>query len=499
MRALLSVLLCVTYFGGCGAGEAIRMERRDEHDRTELMRAAAAGDVDRIEELLGAGARIDGRVRDHGPLRVLTAYMGFAEEPAARDVGWSALAFAVAEGQLAAVDLLLRRGADVNVDAGGMTPIELVAARRYDGELIRRLLEAGAQLDRPPRFRPLPLLAAAGRGDTATVRALLDAGARPDGRLRGGRSPLMEAARGGHVEVVRMLLDGGADPELRDVGNGWTAYRWADHAGHGAAAALLSALPATEQERLDAELLAAVLADGPEAARRAIAAGASVLSRSEAGEPVLHEAARRASEEVALLLLDAGAPPVPGDRLVQLAVVRGHERLLARLIRAEVPIEGRLLAEAARTGQLGSVKLLLAAGLGVNAERGEALRQAARQDHLEVLAELLARGADPTLEDRQGRNALHHAVSAGRLDVTRRLLAERPDVDAVRDGKPLLLHAVLSGRPALVALLLEAGADPNILDTDGRSPLDHARRLPNPGIAELLVGFGGRASEPPPR
>ncbi|MFE2759682.1 ankyrin repeat domain-containing protein [Streptomyces halstedii] len=59
------------------------------------------------------------------------------------------------------------------------------------------------------------LVRAAGDGDVAVVRRLLDAGAEVDAPVRAGRTALDLAVRAGHAETVGVLLAAGADLRQR--------------------------------------------------------------------------------------------------------------------------------------------------------------------------------------------------------------------------------------------------------------------------------------------
>ena len=60
------------------------------------------------------------------------------------------------------------------------------------------------------------LIVAAESGDLASVRRLLQAGADINGQDSRGRTPVMAATHGHHADVVRALLAEGANVDLRD-------------------------------------------------------------------------------------------------------------------------------------------------------------------------------------------------------------------------------------------------------------------------------------------
>ncbi|MNV53837.1 Ankyrin repeats (3 copies) [compost metagenome] len=76
--------------------------------------------------------------------------------------------------------------------------------------------------------------------------------------------------------------------------------------------------------------------------------------------------------------------------------------------------------------------------------------------------------------------------------MVRTLLQAGVDPDHVnRLGWTGLLEAIIlsDGGPrhqAIVALLIEGGADVNLADGDGRTPLQHARQRGQTGIVQLL-------------
>ena len=69
-------------------------------------------------------------------------------------------------------------------------------------------------------------------GHTEVVKALLEKGADVQAKNSHGVTPMHDACRNGHVEVVMVLLEKGADVHAKDSG-GYTPFRYARMYGHG--------------------------------------------------------------------------------------------------------------------------------------------------------------------------------------------------------------------------------------------------------------------------
>jgi ankyrin repeat protein len=175
---------------------------RDQHGTSPLMYAAALGNIDAMKLLLRAGADVNARNAFDA-----TALMWCINQPHM-------------------VRLLLAKGADVNARSTmGRTPL-LLAAAYGNTEVLKLLLAKGANVLTRDSFDNTPLLAATAANDSATVKLLLERGADirgtdvhskelvqriPISPAMAGLTPLMNAAAVGNVEVVRLLLARGAD------------------------------------------------------------------------------------------------------------------------------------------------------------------------------------------------------------------------------------------------------------------------------------------------
>ena len=123
---------------------------------------------------------------------------------------------AAANGSIEIVELLIERGADVNLqDIHGRVPI-FVALAKHQTEIARRLSEEETDVGIRTNDGSTLLMAAVRAGDAELVRWALDRGTdvnavRPK---KDNATALMMAAEKGDSEIVKLLLAGGADPKV---------------------------------------------------------------------------------------------------------------------------------------------------------------------------------------------------------------------------------------------------------------------------------------------
>lgn len=195
------------------------------------------------------------------------------------------------------------------------------------------------------------------------------------------------------------------------------------------------------------------------------------------------------------------------DRLFD-AARSGDVAAIRDLVATGAPVDARNAAGqtplivAAEADQTAAARVLLELGADAKAADTEgetAYPFAALNNNPELVGVLLDNGADRIGTKRFGGTPLIAASDRGFVEVVRAILA-RPGipVDHVNNlGWTALLEAVIlgDGGPAhteIVGLLIDAGADVNLADREGVTPLEHARRRGYRQMITLLEAAGAR-------
>ena len=448
---------------------------------------AASSDVPLIEAAKSADAAAVRALLEQEPGSVT------ATEPD----GTTALHYAVHRGDLDTVETLLAAGARVDaVTRYGVRPLAL-AAENGDAAVVRRLLAAGADPNGSQPGGETALMTAARTGDTETIRALIAHGADVAAREETRRqTPLMWAAVNGNAAAITALVAAGADvharsttPEKPNKARRRSQFQ-ADVAGdwhdpampYGALTALAFAA-----RRGHIETVGALLDAG------ANVNDTAVVMVGEPPTPVLTLAVANAHYELAAYLLDRGADP----NLAQNGWTALNQLARARSEPAKQRTNVGWVVGPTMTGKISGLDLarkLVEKGADVN---GRATREftdfyrlasyvsridatpllmAARVSDAPLMRLLLELGADPRLPAADGMTPLMAAAGNG----IRSPMEDGIDVDA-----PEALQVILDA--------LDAGPDEvNVVDARGWTPLHGAAYRGSLPVIQMLVDRGAR-------
>ena len=346
---------------------------------------------------------------------------------------------------------LITRGADVNAQDDTQQSAFLIATSEGYLELLELTLHHGALVNSKDSFNGTGLIRAAERGHWDISGRLIQAGVDIDHVNNLGWTALHEAVILGDgdsdaLDTVRVLVAAGADVDVPAERDGLTAYEHARSLGYEEIADLLQRAgqvapgrPGAVSSAADRRLLQAAAAGDSDAAALALRAGADIGARNELQQTPLLLASARDKVGVARVLVALGADPDALD------------------YRHDTPW--------LVTGVTGSVAML------------------------EVL---LPAHPDLTIRNRYGGISVIPASERGHVAYVRRVVRTDIDVNHVNDlGWTALLEAVILGDGSkpyqeIVRILLDAGADQSIADSDGVSALEHAESSRQVAVARIL-------------
>jgi ankyrin repeat protein len=207
-----------------------------------------------------------------------------------------------------------------------------------------------------------------------------------------------------------------------------------------------------------------------------------------------------------LCMANVSAAQQPGDDMLA-AAARGDAPRLQQLIAAGAPLDPVDAARqtplllAVQTNHTAAATVLIEAGANINAQAANSDTPwllAGARGRTDMIRLMIPRGPDYALRNRYGGSALIPACHYGHVETVRVLLTTKIDVNQINNlGWTCLLEIVIlgDGGPAhveITRLVLAAGADANINDNQGVSPLAHARQRGQAEVAKLIAQAGGR-------
>ncbi|XP_074479704.1 ankyrin-2b isoform X5 [Sebastes fasciatus] len=525
---------------------------------TSFLRAARAGNIDKVLEYLKGGVDI-GTCNQNGlnalHLAAKEGHVDLVQEllergasvDSATKKGNTALHIASLAGQAEVVKILVKRGADINSQSqNGFTPLYM-AAQENHMDVVRYLLENGGNQSTATEDGFTPLAIALQQGHNQVVSVLLENDTKGKVRLpalhiaarkddtksaalllqndhnadvqskmmvnrttESGFTPLHIAAHYGNVNVATLLLNRGAAVDFT-ARNGITPLHVASKRGNTNMVGLLldrgSQIDAKTRDGLT-PLHCAARSGHDTAVELLLERGAPLLARTKNGLSPLHMAAQGDHVDCVKHLLQHKAPvdDVTLDYLTALHVAAhcGHYRVTKLLLDKRANPNARALNGftplhiACKKNRVKVMELLVKYGASIQAitESGlTPIHVAAFMGHLNIVLLLLQNGASPDVSNIRGETALHMAARAGQVEVVRCLLRNGAMVDArAREDQTPLHIASRLGKTEIVQLLLQHMAHPDAATTNGYTPLHISAREGQVETASVLLEAGASHS-----
>jgi ankyrin repeat protein len=451
----------------------VKVDTRDtQYDKTALMIAASTGNIEMMELLLSAGAKINKKTR----------------------AGKSVLGIAVQQHQPESVKFLLRNGARIKSLRKQATPATFagipipqqnevadalyLAVHRDDDELLKMLLEAGTDVDaaKQPSGRTV-LMEAAYFGKSGMVELLLEAGASVNLEDEQGNAAFNQALRVNNRKrrteypvIISLLLENGAKPVGSAAGD---AYALAIHADN---FPLLESLVShgvdvnAPTRNGDYALTMAVKENSVEMSRYLIEHGADPENRDrEKGRTAIFYSLK--NPELFWLLAENhvsfNVKDNRGYSLTRFSFSQPDREIIKAIInsgsvRDEVSADGNILVAAVSKNMTEIVELLIRQGANIDFQSAvynmnTPLQLAFHRNNMEVALLLINVGADVSNIKEGTAPFLVRATKKNNVEVIRALLRAGADVNEVSSGSTALYTA-------LGAMFTSSGIDIDTVD-----------------------------------
>jgi len=522
--------------------QGVDINQQDELGNTALIAVSATDNTNVMKLLVKRGADIHVVTNDGTSALMNAAASGrhanvklFLESGAqinrTNNEGESALIYAIKFGHQDIVEYLLKNGADANIYTQDeiqvndrFTPLMIAAEYGFtvpnDASIIRKLLGHGADPNIYRNNGDTALTIATKNSYQAIIAELKNHGARdesPYARLS-AEDALLKAIKVDDVEKVKELLGTAADPNYRETLSGITPLLMASYSGNPGIVRMLieksadidnvpwglteqrinaSSVPVNERElmrmaaRGDTALITAIRQGYTRSALLLLENGADVLQPNRKAETPGYFAARKGNDAVMRTLLKNGLDSNLGhyDQV--------QDYFSDKIIHEEDTRP--LLIEASDLGHEDTVRVLLDAGANPDVQDAQgrtALLLSVSQGVSGTAKVLLEKNASPDMKDNTGKTPLMMAAKNGFRRIVRLLLDYDADINAIEYNEQsfgevssrmtALSYAVRGGHAGIVSMLLEHGADTSLRNHDGETAFDIARKNGYSDILEML-------------
>lgn len=440
----------------------------NDQGMTGLMVAANENRHNLIPLLLSAGAEVNTK-KYHDEKKIFSGLKS--------NEGETALMMAAYQGKLTAARFLLEAGADVNAQSNeGFTAL-MRAVLRQNTDITKLLLEAGADVNMKNYNDNTAFLIAASQCNIGIMRILLEFGADMYVVDKQNHTALVESIRisalSGNTSVIDFIIKTARD-QKRDISE-------LDLNG-----AIISAMKQNNIEIVETlidfgadvnrlsksgelGLIVAISQEDINLVKKFFSLGADVNACDAEGKTALMKAAFKANIDILRLLLEHGADMYSKDK-------RGCTALLKAALKGDVRV----------------IKLLIDAGGNINQMNISGILTMAMANHQnEFIRELINLGADVDSQSETYKAPLIAAAkNSNFIEALKIFLSAGANVN-VKDvkGTTPLMEAGKYGNIDAVKILLDAGADIQEKDMDGKTAMMYASDKGYTNIVALLKKY----------
>jgi len=393
--------------------------------------------------------------------------------------GETSLIKAIKKSSLEEVSALIKAGANVNkADINTETPLHW-AAYSKNLEIAKLLIHNKANINATNCKRYTAIFYALFVNNLEMLELLYANGADLHTKAFFDGTLLHFAANGSTKEIVQFCIDHNLDINARSI-NKETPLAWAMYGKKPELIELLTKNGATIKDVFDiwgnSILDAALLENNSESVKKLLACGADILSKNPMGRTCLHTAVSPANERINLAM-------------VELLVSFGAD------VNAIQNDGTSVLMWAVKYASLDIVKLLIEKGAQIDPiEKSKSVNVSVIHNALlsaneEIVNLILNKATQFDFKDRSGKTPLMIASERGLIDAVKALLNKKANLHETDDyyQRTALHEAVIHGYDDIALILIEAGANIETKDKDGKNALNYASQYSYKTLVNTLT------------